>query len=150
MMKNDNGEEVDLLGDPIRPLRDPRGRKSAVGNASIRKENQRVVMSLSAAGLKTDEIAQYMGIDAKTLRKYFSRELDHGAMLLEGLAMQALVQRMLEGNVSAAKEVRTIAAARAAPRTPKAHVHKPAPLGKKAALAQEAKAPPTGWGDLLN
>jgi hypothetical protein len=150
MLKNEGGTEVDLLGDPLRPLRDPRGRKSAVGNASIRKENQRVVMTLAAAGLKTDEIAEYMAMDAKTLRKYFSRELDHGAMLLEGLAMQALVQKMLEGNVSAAKEVRAIAAARAAPRAAKPSTVKAPSIGKKAALAESAKAPPQGWGDLLN
>lgn len=144
------GKDVDLLGDPLRPLRDPRGRKSAVGNSSIRKENQKVVMTLSAAGLKTDQIAEFMNMDAKTLRKYFSRELDHGAMLLEGLAMQALVQKMLEGNVSAAKEVRAIAAARSAPRAAKPASEKAPSIGKKAALVQDAKAPPQGWGDLLN
>lgn len=150
MRKNVDGEEVDLLGDPLTPLRDPRGRKSVVANATIRKENQRVVMSLAAAGMKAEQIAEYLRMDPKTLRKYFSRELEHGATLLEGLAMQVLVQRALEGNVSAAKEVRAIAAARSAPKAVQPKVTRPAQMGKKDQLAHDARRPPSEWGDLLN
>lgn len=138
--------ERDLLGDPIAPIRDPRGRKSAVGSVGIRKEVQRVVMSLKAAGQSQEQIAEYLRMDVKTLRKYFSRELDHGATLLEGMAMQVLVKRMLDGSVSAAKQVLAVAGVRAAPRAAKA---KPEVLGKKAALAEAARNPDLGWGDLL-
>lgn len=108
-------------------------------------------MTLSAAGMKADQIAEYLRMDPKTLRKYFSRELEHGATLLEGLAMQVLVQRALEGNVSAAKEIRAIAAARSAPKAaPRATAIKAAQMGKKDQLALEARRPPSEWGDLLN
>lgn len=142
---------TDLLGDPVRPLRDPRGRKSAVANATIRKEIQTVVMSMRAVGKTQEDVAEYLRMDVKTLRKHFSRELDHGAMLLEALSMQVLVKKMLDGNVSAAKEVQRICAVRAggravaADRTPKV----PA-MGKKDAARESAKSPPMGWGELLN
>jgi hypothetical protein len=149
--KRDSGEveAVDLLGDPVQPIRDPRGRKSAVANATIRKEIQTVVMSMRSVGKTQEEIAQYLHMDAKTLRKYFSRELDHGAMLLEGMAMQVLVKKMLDGNVSAAKEVQKICAARSAPRSPAPKQPKAPPLGKKDLLNNEARTPSLGWGDVL-
>lgn len=148
--KSGDGEvERDLLGDPIKAIRDPRGRRSAVGSEGIRKEVQRVVMSLKAAGQSQEQIAEYLRMDVKTLRKYFSRELDHGATLLEGLAMQVLVKRMLDGSVSAAKQVLAIAGPRSAPQTGKGAGAKPEPLGKKAALAEAARKPDAGWGDLL-
>lgn len=102
--------------------------------------------------MKTDQIADLCGVDAKTLRKYFSRELDNAAMLLEAQAVQVLVHKMRAGNVSAAKAVREIAAAQAAVRTRAAQQKQPRPEmpGKKQQLAAEAKAPPQGWGDLLN
>jgi hypothetical protein len=144
-----DSEPVDLLGDPVRPIRDPRGRKSAVANVAIRKEIQTVVMSMRSVGKTQEEIAQYLHMDAKTLRKYFSRELDHGAMLLEGMAMQVLVKKMLEGNVSAAKEIQKICAARSAPKSAPARQPKPSPIGKKDLLNNEARNPTLGWGDVL-
>lgn len=148
--ENGGGEvERDLLGDPVTAIRDPRGRRSAVGSAGIRKEVQKVIMSLRATGQSQEQIAEYLQMDVKTLRKYFSRELDHGATLLEGLSMQVLVRRMLEGNVSAAKEVRAIASLRSAPRAAKPEAQKKEVVGKKAALTEAARNPDAGWGDLL-
>lgn len=141
--------ELDLLGDPVTSIRDPRGRKSAVGSNGIRKEVQKVIMSLRAAGQSQEQIADYLRMDVKTLRKYFSRELDHGATLLEGLAMQVLVKRMLDGSVSAAKQVLAVAGLRSAPRAAKVEDQKKEPLGKKAALVEAARKPDAGWGDLL-
>lgn len=110
-----------------------------------------VVMSLRSIGKTQEEIAQYLHMDVKTLRKYFSRELDHGAMLLEGTAMQVLVAKMLDGNVAAAKEVRNICAIRPGPRAPSPKADpKSEPLGKKAAQHEAAKKAPSGWNDLLN
>lgn len=151
MAKRDSGEveAVDLLGDPVQPIRDPRGRKSAVANATIRKEIQMVVMSMRAVGKTQEEIAQYLHMDVKTLRKYFSPFLDHGAMLLEGLAMQVLVKKMLDGNVSAAKEVQKICAARSAPKSMPVKQPKAPQLGKKDLLNNEARTPTLGWGDVL-
>lgn len=139
---------VDLLGDPVQPIRDPRGRKAAVANEAIRKEIQTVIMSMRSVGKTQEEIAQFLRMDVKTLRKYFSPTLDHGAMLLEGIAIQVLVKKMLEGNVSAAKEVLKICGSRTAPKqAPK--VPKPQPLGKKQMLNDEARNPTLGWGDVL-
>lgn len=151
MAKRDSGEvePVDLLGDPVKPIRDPRGRKSAVANSTIRKEIQTVVMSMRSVGKTQEEIAQYLHMDAKTLRKYFSRELEHGAMLLEGMAMQVLVKKMLDGNVSAAKEVQKICASRSAPKSAPTKQPKPSPLGKKDLLNNESRNPTLGWGDVL-
>lgn len=138
------GVDVDLLGDPFRPLRDPRGRPSWKKT----KENQLLVMSLRSAGMNHDEIAEYLGCDGKTLRKYFSRELDHGAMLLEGLAVQVLVRKMLEGHVGAAKQVRDICSTRAPSRKGKA-AEKPAAPGKKEQARIDAGRPPAGVDDLV-
>lgn len=148
--ENIGGEvERDLLGDPVTQVRDPRGRRSAVGSDGIRKEVQKVIMGLRATGQSQEQIAEYLRMDVKTLRKYFSRELDHGASLLEGLAMQVLVKRMLDGSVSAAKQVLAVAGLRTAPRAPKPEAPKKEVLGKKAALTESAKKPDAGWGDLL-
>lgn len=148
--ENIGGEvERDLLGDPVTKVRDPRGRRSAVGSSGIRKEVQKVIMGLRATGQSQEQIAEYLRMDVKTLRKYFSRELDHGASLLEGLAMQVLVKRMLDGSVSAAKQVLNVAGLRTAPRAPKPEAPKKEPLGKKAAMGEAAKKPDAGWGDLL-
>jgi hypothetical protein len=137
--------ELDLLGDPYRPLRDPRGRPSYAKT----KENQLLVINLRAAGWSEDQVATFLRCDPKTLRKHFSRELAHGALFLEGIALQGLTKRALEGNVTALKEVLSIARAANAPksagRTPKA-----TPLGKKEQQARDAGAPPQGWGDLLD
>jgi hypothetical protein len=78
--------------------------------------------------------------------------LDHGALFLEGMAMQALVKEMLAGNVSATKKVLEISQATNAPRgkgTEKPDAKAPK-LGKKEMIAGEAKAPPAGWGELIN
>lgn len=135
--------ELDLLGDPVRPIRDPRGRPQFAKT----KENQRLVITLRGAGWTEADIAGFMGCDPKTLRKHFSRELESGALFLEGMALQVLVQKMLDGHVGAAKEVREIARSR----TPKGSV-KPVSadqMGKKARIARDAHTPPQGWGDLL-
>lgn len=135
---------LDLLGDPIRPIKDPRGRPAYAKT----KENQLLVISLRGANWSQADIATFMGCDEKTLRKHFSRELDAGALFLDGMAMQVLVKKMLEGHVGAAKEVRTIAQTRA----PKADKPKPkvTQLGKKELADQAARQASPDWGDLLS
>lgn len=135
---------LDLLGDPIRAIRDPRGRPQFAKT----KENQRLVITLRGSGWTEADIAGFMGCDPKTLRKHFSRELDSGALFLEGMALQVLVQKMLDGHVGAAKEVRDIARSRA-PKGSGKPAMTPDQMGKKAKLARDAQTPPQGWGDLL-
>lgn len=138
--------EVDLLGDPLRPLRDPRGRPKFAKT----KENQLLVINLKAAGWTNQAIADFMGCHVDTLRDNFSRELQHGAMFLEGIALQALTKQMLDGNVSATKKVLEIAQAANAPKQkPKAVTLNDEEIGKKKRADLEAKAPPDGWGSLL-
>lgn len=143
--ENAGGEAplLDLLGDPYRPLRDPRGRPSFAKS----KENQLLVINLRAAGWSEDQVATFMQCDPKTLRKHFSRELAHGALFLEGIALQGLTKKALEGNVGALKEVLAIARAANAPKT--ARPAKAPQLGKKEQQASDAARPPQGWGDLL-
>jgi hypothetical protein len=139
--------EFDLLGDPVRDIRDPRGRPSYAKT----KENQLLVIQFRAVGWSHEQIATFMGCDAKTLRKHFSRELDNGALFLEGMAMQALVKQMLTGNVGATKKVLEISQATNAPRgkAPKEAEAKAPKLGKKEQIAGEARTPPLGWGEVL-
>lgn len=135
---------LDLFGNPVMPLRDPRGRPSYAKT----KENQMLVITLRSRGWSQAQVAAFMGCDEKTLRKHFSRELEHGALFMEGIAMQALVRKMQEGHVGATKEVLAITRAAVAP-TPAAKPKAPAPIGKKEALQTDAKAPPPSWHGLL-
>jgi hypothetical protein len=97
-----------------------------------------------------DQIAEQMGMDAKTLRMYFSRELDAGALFLEAQALQVLLAKMYAGNVTAAKAVHQIAGARAGYKAKAARPKTEAPLGKKELLRAAAGQPPASWTDLLN
>ncbi len=142
-----DGVDLDMFGNPVQPYRDPRGRRK--WSKSI--ENQRIVSDMRGAGKTQDEICEVLGCDPKTLRKYYSRELDHGALFLEFEALQVLKKRMMEGNVAAAKAILEIARASNAPKTrAPSQADKQSKLGKKETLRRDAEAPPTSWGDLLN
>lgn len=138
--------DLDLLGDKMGPVRDPRGRPRFKKD----KENQLLVINLRAANWNHEQIAVFMGCDPKTLRANFSRELEHGALFLEGIALQSLTKGMLAGNVTAAKRVLEIAqSSNAATRLKVDRLVKDVPLGKKDQLKRDASTPPAGWGDLL-
>jgi hypothetical protein len=137
--------DLDLFGQPMTAIRDPRGRPCFAKS----KENQMLVMTLRARNWTHGQIASFMGCDEKTLRKHFSRELEHGALFMEGIAMQALVRKMQEGHVGATKEVLSITRPSVAPMTT-AKPRVPQPVGKKALAGEEARQPPPSWGDLLN
>lgn len=66
----------DFWGPPVEPLRSRRGRP----NWKKDKQNQEFAASRRAAGWSQDRIAAEMGIDPKTLRKNFSRELRLGGV----------------------------------------------------------------------
>lgn len=134
--------EVDLFGNPVQPMRDFRGRPQYKKSA----ENQQLVTDLRAGGMTHTEIATCMGCDEKTLRKHFSRELQVGATLAKGQAIQVLMQKMRDGNLTATRAVLDMTEARPAP------VEKPKPepqLGKKEQAQRDAADVPDGWGDLL-
>ena len=148
-MKHENSTadfEKDLFGKPLLPMKDPRGRKSY----SKSKENQELVIDLRAGGMTLDKIAIVLGCDEKTLRKYYSRELNEGAILVEAEALRVMMHKMRTGNMSATKLVLEMAGLQNTPaKKNKPAESKPTPLGKKALLQKDASEVPAGWGDLL-
>ena len=140
------GVDLDLLGYPLKPIKDPRGRPAYANT----KENQMVVMVLAARGWRQAEIATFMGCDEKTLRKHFSRFLQHGALYLEGIALQAMVKKMLAGNIGATRDILDIASIRAPQASDKPESAKAAQLGIKAQREKDATDPPPEWGELLD
>lgn len=97
------GDEVekDLLGDPVNQKYELIG----APEHKITEENQEVVRSLYAVGWTQERIARRLGVDPKTLRKHYSRELDDAADELAADATLALVERAKAGNVAAARLV---------------------------------------------
>ena len=145
----------DLFGQPLAPLRDRRGRKSFKKD----KENQDFVMVRRAAGWAHKRIAEDMGIDEKTLRKHFSRELEMGATFVDGLMLDVLMRKVREGHTPSIKQLREriLDAGPAAPRKPVQpddqdddDDDKPAPLGKKEQARLDAQDVPDNYGDIFD
>lgn len=151
--KADDGLDRDLFGAPVGQIKERWGRPAFAKT----QENQLLVASLAAFGWVHKEIAAYLRCDEKTLRKHFSRELSHGAMLIEGQAIEVMVQNMRRGRISAVRDVLDrVKQGRAMPPVPKgADLQDPAaeegaPLGKKEQLARAARQPGKSWGSVLN
>jgi len=137
---DDAGGSVDLFGNPNLPLRERRGRPSYAKNV----ENQQLVVTLRGGGQTQADIAVVLGCDEKTLRKYYSRELQHGAVLMEARMLQVLDHRARNGHVGAAKQL--LDRARIRPGSEKIRTE---PLGKKAQQLIDANRPPPGVDELL-
>ena len=134
------------------PLRDPRGRKSF----KTTDENRLLVMTLAAQNWTHENIAAFMGqkmdsgkFDPKTLRKYFSRELAMGRLFIEGMAHQVVVDKMMSGNLSAARKLLEDLSAFVPQKPQPKPDPEEKPLGKKEALHKDAHNPPSGWGEIL-
>ena len=56
------------------------------------EEQRRTVKALSGYGVPQESIAVHIGIDAKTLRKHFRDELDHGSVEATAKVAQTLFQ----------------------------------------------------------
>ena len=93
---------VDLLGDPWTEQKDPRGRKSHRKTVQMSEK----VALLRATGSTEDEIATRVMLDPKTLRKYYSRELDRGATMARQVLVERMWDKAIAGNASAANFVR--------------------------------------------
>ncbi|SMO79122.1 hypothetical protein [Paracoccus laeviglucosivorans] len=152
---SDGGQEVDLFGQPLLPIRDRRGRKSFC----VSKENQAFVARRAADGWTHDMIAEDIGCDAKTLRKYFSRELSSGRVFMVGEMLDILHRRAREGHVPSVKALldRYEDAAPVAPRNRKdaedrddGDAAPAAPIGKKEQAVLEAQNVPETYGDIFN
>jgi AraC-like DNA-binding protein len=92
-------EPTDLLGEPLRPLPDKRGRRKLRFHAEVYEK----VEVLAAGGMHQDDIADAVGISAPTLRKYFRPELGKGPARQRAMVLGALATQAQKGNVSAAK-----------------------------------------------
>jgi hypothetical protein len=96
--------DLDMFGNPALPIRDRRGRPSFRKD----KENQDFVAVRIAAGWSQKRIAENMGVDEKTLRKYFSRELELGAVFIEGVVLDVLLRRTREGHAPSVRQLREV------------------------------------------
>lgn len=144
-MAEDSGPR-DLLGDPWTPPRDPRGRKSHRPSPQGREK----VAVLRGGGATEEEIALQLGLDPKTLRKYYSRELDHGLELARNAALAKLYEKGMQGDGNTAAlraflaetekgKAAKIMREQRAHRTPVEPVAPaPKPVGKKEARQAEA------------
>lgn len=153
-MSESSGQEAgsavdrDLFGAPIAQIRERWGRPSFSKN----KENQELVATLIAAGWSQARIARYIGCDEKTLRKHFSREIEAGADMVEGMALQVLVQKMRSGHVPSVNKLLEIIDEKGRPAPPqKASEPRADKIGKKAQANIDAQTPPedSGWEGLL-
>lgn len=113
-----------------------------------------------AAGWTHKRIAEDMGIDEKTLRKHFSRELENGAVFVDGLILDVLMKRLREGHAPSIRQLRERLSA-AGPLAPRNKAsgnddddddeveEKAAPLGKKEQRLQDAQVIPDDYGDIF-
>lgn len=101
-MDTENTEETDLFGNPWRPLKDQRGRKRHKWSSYVAEK----IAVLRATGLNQEQIGDRLGVDPKTLRKYYSRELEEGPSLAKALLDEKMWEKALGGNVSAARYCR--------------------------------------------
>lgn len=65
-------------------------------------ETMAQVEALSGYGVRHDEIALYLDIDPKTLRKYYREQLDKGTIKANAGIARSLHKQATEGNVAAA------------------------------------------------
>ncbi|MFC6640830.1 MULTISPECIES: hypothetical protein [Sulfitobacter] len=139
---------VDMFGAPNDQIRERWGRPQYKKT----EENQLLVSTLKAAGWSQARIAAYLRCDIKTLRNNFSRELQAGADLIEGQALEVLVRQMRNGKLTAVRQVLSMTEKGRAtpPPAPEDHPEAPEKLGKKEQLDQAAQTPPSSWGSLLN
>lgn len=138
---SEGGAVLDMFGNPSHPIRDRRGRPSFKKD----KENQDFVAVRIAAGWTQRRIAENMGIDEKTLRKHFSRELELGAIFVEGVILDVLMRQTREGHAPSIRQLRetlALGVRRAAERemgaAPEAGEELPARAGKKEIAARRA------------
>lgn len=64
-------------------------------------ETRAKVQSLAAFGITKPKIARHIGIDEKTLRKYYREELDTAEVEANAAVAQSLFNKAIGGNVAA-------------------------------------------------
>lgn len=96
------GGDVDLFGDPWTEPKDRRGRRAHKRLAQIAEK----VAVLRGSGKTVEEIAARIGLDPKTLNKYYSRELEQGPALAQAVLDEVMFREAMKGKVSAARYMR--------------------------------------------
>lgn len=64
------------------------------------EKNKKTVEAMSSYGIKHEDIAKVIGIDEKTLRKYYRFELDTATAKANSQVAQRLYQKCLDGDTS--------------------------------------------------
>lgn len=148
---SDESEATDLFGDPWGEARGRGGRKRHRRLPQVAEK----VGVLRATGATVEAIAGRLGLSEPTLRKYYFRELRSGAEIARQVLIEAMWNKALGGNVSAANFIRQELARGEAEAfvtsSRPAQTPKPTPLGKKEAaqLAATTAGQGTDWGDDL-
>jgi hypothetical protein len=141
----EEGEEVlDLLGDPVRPYVDPRGRPKV----RVDNELRRRVAVLAAGGMTQAVIADVVGLSEPTLRQYFFAELHEGKAAKRAEVIEAMFEAAKAGNVTAQRAFLGLGEKGDMSAPPRRRAAEPK-LGKKEQLTRDAQKPLSGWGDLL-
>jgi len=145
--------QVDFWGVPLPEPKDRRGRKAHVRNDEVAKN-----IALSrATGSTVEDIAELVGLDPKTLNKYYSRELEKAPELVEAVLDRAIFEQAMQGRVGAQRLMKEMLA-RGKAAVPLARAKatgrkKPTsePLGKKAQASADAVTAHQGtsWGEVL-
>lgn len=65
-------------------------------------EQRKTVMAMAGYGIPQEGIGLVIGIDLKTLRKYFRAELDKGEVVATSKVAESLYKMATDGNVAAA------------------------------------------------
>lgn len=109
-------------------------------------EQRKTVSIAAGGGMSHEQIAIGLGIDRKTLEKYFEAELSTVAYQRRLEVLDAMHHAAMKGNVSAQKAYLALEPAIAAPPAPKEPQ-----LGKKEKAQADAKTAAVGseWHDLL-
>ena len=101
----DENSDLDLFGDPFEPTNAARGRPE---HKWTHERSNRVLLCF-VRGLTHAETARVLGIDAKTLRKHYSRECDEkriAGLKYEQLQLERLNREAQSGSVTAEKALR--------------------------------------------
>lgn len=62
---------------------------------------RRTVEAMVAGGIPQEDVARVVGVDAKTLRKYYREELDTAATKANAKVAQTLYQKAINGDTTA-------------------------------------------------
>lgn len=153
----ENSPPTDLFGEPILPAKEKRGRPSHVRTVEL---SRKIALS-RAVGRTIEQIKSLVGLDEKTLRKYYSRELEKAPELVEAVLDEAIFEQAMQGRVGAMRLMKEMldrgkaavpisAGKRSAPAAPKPKAKVEAP-GKKAQANTDAISAHQGtsWAEAL-